>query len=452
MSEPPLSPLARPKGTAGKAANRHAGDGRANGNGAKPTRVLIVDDSLTVRTILKRMVECDPRLEVAGTASSAERALAALKPPKRQLATPFEHPDVILLDLEMPGMGGLDALPKMLEAAPGIQVLVVSALTEEGAEATVAALATGAADTMLKPHPGQFDDIYRDQLLAKIHALATPADTEQIDDNARTVAPAQIAGRTATGVQHRAAASPKLRLRRLPRLAACPEVVAVGASTGGIHALNLMLSALTPQFDVPILITQHLPPSFIPVFARQLAKMSGRTCHIAENGLVIRRSEIVVAPGRGHMNIHRTGQEITTRITDQPVPSGCLPSVDPMLESVSQTCEARGLAIILSGMGRDGAAGARTLHDVGGSIWIQDAQTSPVWGMPGAVNKAGLASFVAPPEVLGTTLLRQVTGNDATLAPGTSAMTASALRISRNPTSAAATAYVHTSRDASRDV
>ncbi len=335
---------------------------------ADKVRVMIVDDSLTVRTIFKRMIEGAPAMTVVGSASSAERALAQLA----ELSV-----DVILLDLEMPGMGGLEALPALLKTAKGAEVLVVSSLAADGAEHTISALSMGAADTMLKPRPGGFNDEYRSQLLDKIRALGSEEDKgEAAEPHASSPAPLV----TTKGKR--------------------PEVLAIGASTGGIHALNLFLRELPAEFDLPILITQHLPPSFIPVFARQMEVASGRPTRIAEDGTEIRAGEIAIATGHGHMMVKRIGDRLITRTSTQPARSGCLPSVDPMLSSLAKACDGHALAIILSGMGRDGAEGAQELFDLGGTIFAQDMESSAVWGMPGAVAKAGLATLVDAPEKL----------------------------------------------------
>lgn len=348
-----------------------------------PVRVMIVDDSLTVRTIFKRMVESDPEMVVAAAASSAERALELLRD---------AGVDVVLLDLEMPGMGGLAGLPEMLDANPELQVLVVSSLTEDGAEATLKALSTGAADTMLKPRPGGFTDDYRDQLLEKIRALgAAPTASDEAACEAASVANDGLA---AINPSH-------------DRRAKRPEALAIGASTGGIHALNLMLRRLTPDFQLPILITQHLPASFVPVFARQIEITSGRKTHIAEDGTEIRMGEVAIATGHGHMRLRRMGDRMVAGISSEPARSGCLPSVDPMLTSLAEASAGHALAIILSGMGRDGLEGAEHLVSAGGSVWAQDIETSAVWGMPGAVAKAGLATYVASPEALGDALMER---------------------------------------------
>lgn len=339
---------------------------------------MIVDDSLTVRTIFKRMVESDPAMVIAGTASSAEGALA-------QLAD--EPADVVLLDLEMPGMGGLGALPAILATPATPQVLVVSSLTMDGAEHTLAALQMGAADTLLKPRPGGFTDDYRTQLLGKIRALGSRA-VDPVGGPGRLIAPTFARAGLA---------------RRRWR----PEIVGIGASTGGIHALGLMLRRLTPAFDLPILITQHLPSSFIPVFARQVEAACSRHADIAEDGTPIRPGRILIAPGDGHMLVESKGSRLIARISSDPAPSGCVPSVDPMLASLAEACEGRALGVILSGMGRDGVIGAQHLIDAGGAIYAQDADTSAVWGMPGAVARAGLASMIASPERLGDAVMAQ---------------------------------------------
>lgn len=345
---------------------------------AAAIRVMIVDDSLTVRTIFKRMVESDPAMVIAGTASSAEGAIAQLQ---------AEPADVVLLDLEMPGIGGLDALPAILGTPAGPRVLVVSSLTKDGAEHTMAALEMGAADTLLKPHPGGFTEDYRAQLLGKIRALGSSE-----------TAPPNVAD----GLN-----APTFGQRRPARHDLRPEVIGIGASTGGIHALSLMLRQLSKDFHIPMLITQHLPTSFIPVFARQIESACKRPAAIAEDGMALGPGCILIAPGHGHLVIQRKGERLICHISSQPAASGCLPSVDPMFASMAHACDGRALGIVLSGMGRDGVIGAGQLVEAGGAIWAQDADTSAVWGMPGAVAQAGLTSMVAPPDRLGEAVAAQ---------------------------------------------
>lgn len=375
-SAAPLKPRPEPNRVPGGAR------GQPQTHRAPCVSVLIVDDSLTVRTALKRMVESDPMLIVTGTASSAETALAQI----RQSA-----PDVVLLDLEMPGMGGLKALPAILELAPQSAVLVVSALTEEGAQATLAALAMGAADTMLKPRPGEFTEDYRSALVTRIRALGRGEPALAGEAVHLPLQPAKALP----------ASPPPMAAVPLGR----PDIIAIGASTGGIHALGQLLGQWPASFAVPILITQHLPASFMTVFARQIETMCNRPARLADNGLVITPGSITLASGEGHLTLRQAGDQIVTEICTRPQPSGCRPSVDPMLGSVAAIYGSRALAIILSGMGSDGLAGARQLVASGGAVIAQDAASSAVWGMPGVVTRAGLARLVAPPQALGQAVL-----------------------------------------------
>lgn len=333
---------------------------------ADTVRVLLIDDSLTVRTVFSRMISHEEDMAVVAGVGTAELGI-------RELArSPI---DVVLLDLEMPGMGGLEALPKILATSPATKVLVISSLTAEGAEHTVAALRTGAADTMLKPRPGGFNDEYRTQLLGKIRAL------KRVDNTAPAVA----------------SPAPRTQRSAAPH---CPDVIAIGASTGGIHALNLFLKAIPAQLDLPIFITQHLPPSFIPVFAKQMEVAAAREAVLVGDGTEITRGKLYIAPGHGHVKVSRSGARRFGALTYDPVQSGCMPSVDPMFESLAKAYDGRVAGVLLSGMGRDGTDGALAIHESGGQIFAQDAQSCAVWGMPRAVTESGIAVAVCPPAEL----------------------------------------------------
>lgn len=342
-----------------------ASAGRGPATPVAPVRVMIVDDSLIVRTVLSKLIAAERDMVIVGKTGSAETALAGLA------QTPA---DVVLLDLEMPGIGGLHALPRILAACPGIQVLVVSSLTEAGAEHTLAALSTGAADTMLKPRSGEFDEAYRLALLQRIRAL----------------------GRRGRGAMDDATPPPPA-LRGRNR-AAPLEIVGIGASTGGIHALCMLLGALPRQLAAPILVTQHLPASFMQVFARQLELASSRTACVVESETAVRSGGIFIAPGDGHLLLRRENDRLIAHTGDFKAASGCMPSVDPMFECMADTVGAGALGVVLSGMGRDGATGARRLVAAGGNVIAQDEASSSVWGMPRAVVEGGLASAVLPPD------------------------------------------------------
>lgn len=341
-------------------------------------RVMVIDDSLTVRTVFSRMIDREADLAVVAQAGTAEQALMVLR------STPV---DVVLLDLEMPGMGGLEALPQILATGSG-QVLVVSSLTTDGAEATVSALRMGAADTMLKPRPGGFNEDYRSNLLGKIRALGGKAAPV-----AATVAP-------------KPALPPAARSAGIKP----PKVLAIGASTGGIHALNLFLRRLPKSFELPILITQHLPESFIPVFARQMETAANREAVLADENLPIAANRIVIAPGHGHMVVRRKNAGMVTGLAFHPVKSGCRPSVDPMFETLAEAYDGHVAAVLLSGMGRDGTDGAERIAAAGGGIYAQDEASCAVWGMPRGVAERGLACAVCPPEQLADRVVAAAAG------------------------------------------
>ena len=332
-------------------------------------RLMIVDDSIVARAVLSRMIESDGGFEIVAVAGTAEDAIEAL----HQVRV-----DVILLDLEMPGAGGLSSIPLILAAARGAQVLIVSSQAEDGAEETVAALALGAADTLPKPGTGRFNGRFSEILMSKLRALGCT-----------DYAPGPAAPRVA---------APMLPVARGPVMADAPlGLVAIGASTGGIHALAILLEALPAQIHVPILVTQHLPAPFMAVFARQLASASGRLATVAEDGMRLAPDQIVIAPGTAHLNLDTQRDRLIVRLSNQRMTSGCLPSVDPMLSTAASVLGPRALGIMLTGMGRDGSEGAARLVAAGGSVIAQDEGSSAVWGMPRAVVDAGLACAVLPP-------------------------------------------------------
>lgn len=336
----------------------------AFGASAPPARILIVDDSVVARAVITKMIEAEPRFAVAGAVADAHAALDFLQ---------RETVDVILLDIEMPGVDGLTALPDLLACGRGARVIVVSSSCAEGAAATIQALTLGAADTLVKPGLGNLVGKFGDTLTEKIARLF---DADDVGTN--RLLPPSPAG----------AASEF-------------DIVAIGASTGGIHALSQMLRAVPPSFQAPMLITQHLPASFMPYFAAQIAVLAGRPCEVAQEHLRIKPGRIVVAPGDAHLRCARYGDAVVVRLTHERVASGCLPSVDPMFASVAETFGARALGVVLSGMGRDGALGAAQLSHAGGALVVQDKASSVVWGMPGAVAQGGLAQAVLPPDEIG---------------------------------------------------
>jgi two-component system, chemotaxis family, protein-glutamate methylesterase/glutaminase len=341
---------------------------RASAAAEPPIRLLIVDDSSVARAVLGRMVAQHDEFEVVATAGCVEEAVDALR---------GVRVDVILLDIEMPGGSGLEGLPKILEEGQGARVLIVSSMAEEGAEVTVRALSLGATDTLPKPGTGAFGGRFSDVLADRVRRMGRAALADE-------GAPGGLA---------------PIKLREAKDWK--PACIAIGASTGGIHAINEMLGGLRwRRLGVPILVTQHLPSLFMPHFARQLEAASGRSASVASTGDVLQADHIHVAPGNAHLCLERRGGDVAVRLDSRPASSGCLPSVDPMLASVGEIYREGAVAVMLSGMGRDGAIGSQRLVAHGGTVLAQDAQSCAVWGMPRAVAEAGLASVVLPPRDL----------------------------------------------------
>ena len=328
---------------------------------------MIVDDSTVARAVLSRMVESDPAFEIAAVAGTAEAAVEALGECRV---------DIVLLDLEMPGAGGLKSIPRIIAAAGGAKVMIVSSLAEEGAEQTVAALALGAADTLPKPGTGRFNGKFSEILLSKLKALGFAS------------VPVPRPSTTSRG--------PQALLRAMPTDPI--DILAIGASTGGIHALGVLFHALPKRIGVPILVTQHLPIPFISVFARQLGAIAQRQAVVAEDGMELRPDVILLAPGDAHLTLEPVKNGAVVRLTQGRSSSGCMPSVDPMLASVGAIYGAGALGVVLTGMGRDGVEGASRLVACGGSVLAQDEGSCAVWGMPRAVLEAGLVSAVLAPD------------------------------------------------------
>jgi two-component system chemotaxis response regulator CheB len=352
----------------GALASSRSGGQRETG---RAIRLMIVDDSMVARAVLSRMVETDGGFEIAAVAGTAEDAIEALG----QVRV-----DIILLDLEMPGAGGLKSIPRIIAAARGAQVLIVSSLAEEGAEETVAALALGAADTLPKPGTGRFNGRFSEVLLGKLHALGHAE--HRGPRSGASLAPI-VSG---------------ARLAPLRAMADAPlELLMIGASTGGIHALGTLFEALPARLGVPILVTQHLPAPFMGVFARQLGVAAKRDAVVAEDGMTLVDDRIFIAPGDSHMTVELFRGRLIIRLSRQRVASGCLPSVDPMFASAGAALGKAALGVVLTGMGRDGTEGAAKLVACGGSVVVQDEASSAVWGMPRAVAEAGLASAILSP-------------------------------------------------------
>jgi two-component system chemotaxis response regulator CheB len=338
---------------------------------------MIVDDSMIARAVLSRIVESDDTFEIAAVAATAEDAIEALG---------AVQVDIVVLDLEMPGAGGLKLIPEILKAAGGARVMIVSSLADDGAEQSVAALALGATDAMPKPGTGRFNGRFAEVLLGKLKSIGFAEQDRPLAE------PIKLQG---CGPLRAMAADPI-------------GLLAIGASTGGIHAIASLFQSLPPSIGVPILVTQHLPPPFMSVFARQLGIGARREALVAENGMRLVPDRIILAPGDAHLSIEPSGKGHVVKLVRDAAPSGCLPSVDPMFASAGVEFGASAVGVILTGMGRDGVEGARKLVACGGSVLAQDETSCAVWGMPRAVIEAGLACAVMSPEKMGRRIASRV--------------------------------------------
>ena len=371
-------------------ATREPRDVRAD----EPIRVMVVDDSAVVRGILKNVLEADPSIAVVESAANGQLAINHLG---RQMI------DVIVLDIEMPVMDGLTALPKLLEVAPGVKIIMASTLTVRNAEVSLKALAAGAADCVAKPSTGRAISggaEFRRELLEKVKTLGRQ---RRRGGRGGTVPAGRPMPRVSAAAERR-----PLTLRRAA--VGKPAVIAIGSSTGGPQALFELLGNLGRQIKIPILITQHMPATFTAILADHITRSTGWPCGEGKHGEPVVGGRLFLAPGGYHMVVAKEAGGPVIHLNQDPPESFCRPAVDPLLRSVSRVFYGRTLVVMLTGMGADGLAGSRAVTEAGGTIIAQDEATSVVWGMPGAVAEAGLCSVVLPLRELAPYMARIVGG------------------------------------------
>ena len=351
-----------------------------------PIRVLVVDDSVVVRKIVTDVLSEDPGIEVVGTAVNGRIAVGKLE----QL-----RPDLVTMDIEMPEMNGIEAVRAIRALSPAtgrnrVPIIMFSTLTERGATATLDALSAGANDYVTKPanvgSVSQSMDSVRQQLIPRIKALlGRPAQAAPV--------------RAATPVPPKAPA---------PRTAApkTPAVLVIGSSTGGPEALARVVPALPVSLPVPVLVVQHMPPVFTRQFAQRLDRLSALRVVEATDGVPLMPGTVHLAPGDHHLVVRAGGRGLTTALNQAPPENFCRPAVDPLFRSAVAAFDGAVLGVVLTGMGADGGDGAAAIREGGGTVVVQDQQTSVVWGMPGAVATAGLADEVLPLDRIAETVLR----------------------------------------------
>ncbi|MBW8881328.1 MAG: chemotaxis response regulator protein-glutamate methylesterase [Asticcacaulis sp.] len=369
----------------------------------RPLKIMIVDDSAVVRGLISRWLEQEPDMVLAGLAIDGAKGIEKVKE---------IQPDVLILDIEMPNMGGLEALPKLIAAKPGLKVLMASTLTTRGANVTLRALELGAADYIPKPDSSRIGgaDGFRTELLTKIRALcgrtrqwpqpggAAPAPTmPQPAANQSLASPAPAARAPLTTPQSIPVRAPApvvpLRPRPGPKRI---DALFVGASTGGPPALRNFLLGLGPDWKQPILIVQHMPATFTTILAEHLDKALPQTVIEARDGMNIESRHVYIAPGDFHMTVRGPLGLPTIQLDQSPQVNWCRPAVDPLFKSAAEIYGNHALAVVLTGMGHDGRDGAAALSAVNATVMVQDEASSVVWGMPGAVAEAGYAEIIRP--------------------------------------------------------
>lgn len=361
------------------------------------TRVLVVDDSAVVRGMLSKIIAAEPGLEMAG--SAANGAIGIEKAARLE-------PDVIVLDIEMPVMSGLEALVTLRKAHPRTPIIMFSTLTAHGADVTLEALSKGASDYATKPTNAgsstSASEQVRTDLIAKINGFRSSP---------------RVANRTAPTPAVHLATPMHAGLQKLPR------ALLIGSSTGGPAALEQTLSAIVAPLPVPILIVQHMPPMFTGVLAERLDKRCSFPVLEAEDNMVVESGSCYLAPGGRHMTVHKIGPgRIEIRLDDGPRVKSCRPSVDALFDSARDVYGDRLVAAVLTGMGDDGLDACCRLAKLGVEIIVQDEASSVVWGMPGAVAKAGIARYCLSLHKIAPALTNAVVGPataSATIGAGT---------------------------------
>jgi two-component system chemotaxis response regulator CheB len=347
-------------------------------------RVLIVDDSTVVRRLLAELVGSAPDMQVVGTAADGKIALAKLDQ---------TNPDLVTLDVEMPEMNGLETLAAIRQRRPQLPVIMCSSLTRPAAAATLDALALGANDYVNKPSAtgsaGEGVARLRDDLLAKIRLF--------------------VRGKSALPAAPPPA--PPVAALRKERVRSPISAVAIGVSTGGPNALQELVPTLGLDLPVPVLIVQHMPPTFTKLLADRLSKLRGGGVDEATEGMVAEPGGVYIAPGDHHMIVERREGRIQIILNREPPENSCRPAVDPLFRAVAAVFGARALGVVLTGMGNDGGAGCEHLREQGGQILVQDEASSVVWGMPGLVARKGLADDILPLKELGPEIRRRVLEN-----------------------------------------
>jgi two-component system chemotaxis response regulator CheB len=365
-------------------------------------RVLVVDDAIVVRGLVSRWLNAEPDIEVVGALRNGQDAVDRIE---------AIDPDIVLLDVEMPVLDGLSALPLLLEKKRDLVVIMASTLTSPNSEVSLKAISLGAVDCIPKPDSGRDSvatNTYKQGLIDRVRRFGAQRRQALAARRAHlAAAQAHSAARLATKLG--TARSGVVALRPFSVLP--PQALVIGASTGGPHALAMLTTAIGAVIKrVPVLITQHMPATFTSILAEHLERASGHTAREARDGEVLGAGIIRIAPGGRHMRVARRDGKPVVALDDEPPVNFCKPAVDPLFSSAAAVWGGATLAVVLTGMGIDGSRGATDIVARRGSVIAQDEATSVVWGMPGSVAHAGLCSAVLPLEQIATTIVRLFPG------------------------------------------
>jgi len=349
-------------------------------------RILIVDDSVIVRSLLNKALSTDPSLEVVGSVPNGRLALKKLQ---------YANIDLVTLDVEMPEMNGLETLIEIRKIHPRLPVIMFSQRTKRGAEVTLDALFYGASDYVTKPQAESKEAALQhicNELIPKIKALCHREESPKFRETEppNTLPPLPPPYRSSIETRQKV------------------EMVAIGVSTGGPTALAALLPELSRFFSVPIVIVQHMPPLFTQRLADSLAERSAIKVSEAASGDILKAGHVLIAPGDYHLVLEREGTSVKTITHQGAKENSCRPSVDVLFRSVAQIYREQALAVILTGMGQDGLKGCEAIKAAGGHILAQDQDSSLIWGMPRFVVNAGLADKVLPLNQMATEITRRV--------------------------------------------
>ncbi len=350
-------------------------------------KVLVVDDSVVIRRTLSKVLNDDPAIEVIATAADGRIALDTLT----QVAA-----DIVLLDVEMPNMDGIEMLRQLRKTDRNLPVIMFSSLTERGAAATLEALMLGADDYVPKPADVNSFDVaqqcIRDELIPRIKQIANRRDSEQTSDSGASFGKSSIRAKRPSeqGIRQRV------------------EIVVIGVSTGGPLALAKVLPQFLATCSVPVVIVQHMPPIFTHHLAERLTDARPYTVTEGQANQVLRPGEAVIAPGGSHLVLERRRGKLAIALNQDPLEHSCRPAADVLFRSAAAVCGPKTLAVVMTGMGKDALLGCQAIVDAGGQVLAQDQATSVVWGMPGQVVRAGLADEVVPLDMLGAAIQRRV--------------------------------------------